>query len=590
MNEPVAILQQNRLLIWVVVLAYMGVISAAGSYYGKYMRTADAYFKAGNLIPWWAAGISMYMSNFTAYTFVAIASLVYMRGLPGLLLETGPALAFALGAIFLAHRWHRLNLTSPPEFLEARFNPATRQTFSILGNLSRFIASGIRLLAMCKFLESVTGIPTEAMIVITALVVVFYTVLGGLWAVIVTDVLQFVILCLAVIPLFIIAVAQIFLEGGLAHFIAAIPEGFASFPNTNPLAAYQGVPVAAGPQWGWLLVFWFAYFFDYNGDWGIIQRMCCTPTERDAKKAIWLSAALSVPHAFLLLGSCFIARVLWGASIADPTNVQEAELIFGRVALKLLPAGLVGVVAAAMFSATMSTLTVAWSVQSTSFVNDIWRRFIRKNANDRELILAGRLAVVVLGLGAMAIALAIAVTETDIFALAQSLVSLVVTPMIVPMIFGILIPFSHRYGAMAALLGTFTFGLLNKFLFHIPFEIEILLSVSICVSILVGSGLFGRDLAYQRQVAAFFARMRTPRKAEVSASEIPSPLRIVGGFMMLIGGLVFLLVFTPQENLDRMVTILAAAVLTMLGLLMRRSPDLRANGAKKVKVETGEER
>jgi len=570
-SEPVAMLEQNRLMVWVVVLAYMGVITAAGSYYAKYMRTADAYFKAGNLVPWWAAGISMYMSNFTAYTFVAIASLVYMRGLPGLLLETGPALAFAIGAIFLAHRWHRLNLTSPPEYLEARFNPATRQTFSILGNLSRFMGSGIRLLAMCKFLESVTGIPTETMIVITALVVMFYTVMGGLWAVIVTDVLQFVILFLAVIPLFIIAVAHIFIEGGIGHFIAAIPEGFASFPNTNPVAAYHGVPVAAAPQWQWLFVFWFAYFFDYNGDWGVIQRMCCTPSEKDARKAIWMSALLSVPHAFLLLGSVFIARVLWGASIADPTNPQEAELIFGRVALRLLPTGLVGVVAAAMFSATMSTLTVAWSVQSTSLVNDIWRRFLRPNASDRELIFMGRLIIVILGLSAMCIALAIALTNTEILALAQSLISLVVTPMIVPMIFGLLIPFSHRYGAIAAMLGTFTFGLLNKFFFHIPFEVEILLSVSICLSILVGSGLFGRDAAYKRQVEAFFARMRTPRQVEVEASEVPSPLRIVGGFMMLIGGLVFLLVFTPQENLDRAVTVLAAVVLTALGLLMRRA-------------------
>jgi SSS family transporter len=571
-------IDQSQVMIWLVVLAYMAVITGAGAYYARYMKTADAYFKAGNRIPWWAAGISMYMSNFTAYTFVAIASLVYMRGMPGLLLETGPALSFALGAVFLAHRWHRLNLTSPPEYLEARFNPATRQAYSLLGNLSRFIASGIRLLAMCKFLESVTGMPTEIMIVVTALVVIFYTVMGGLWAVIVTDVLQFVILFLAVIPMFILSVASIFIEGSWAEFVAAIPQGYASFPNTSLLAAYGGVPIEAGPQWGWLLVFWFSYFFDYNGDWGVIQRMCCTPTERDAKKAIWLSAILSLPHAFLLLGCCFVARVLWGADIADPTNVQEAELIYGRVALRLLPAGLIGIVAAAMFSATMSTLTVAWAVQSTSFVNDVWKRFLRKDASDREMILVGRVSVVVVGLVAMAVALAVAITETDIFGLAQSLISLLVTPMIVPLLFGILIPYSHRYGALMALIGTFSFGMLNKFLFQIPFEREILLSVSICLVILVGSGLLGRDEEYKQRVEAFFDRMRRPRVVEDGVVEVPSPLRVVGAFMLLIGALVLLLTLTSQPLLDRMVTLGASMVLLVIGLMMRRSPALEGKG------------
>ena len=573
-----AVIQESRYMVWAVVLAYMAIITGAGAYYARYMKTADAYFKAGNLIPWWAAGISMYMSNFTAYTFVAIASLVYMRGMPGLLLETGPALAFAVGAIFFAHRWHRLNLTSPPEYLEARFNPATRQAFSLLGNLSRFIASGIRLLAMCKFLESVTGMPTEIMIVVTALVVIFYTVMGGLWAVIVTDVLQFVILLLAVVPMFILSVASIFMDGSWAEFVAAIPEGYASFPNTNPVAAYGGVPLASGPQWQWLLVFWFSYFFDYNGDWGVIQRMCCTPTEKDAKKAIWLSAILSLPHAFLLLGCCFVARILWGADIADPSNVQEAELIYGRTALRLLPAGLIGIVAAAMFSATMSTLNVTWAIQSTSFVNDIWKRFLRKDASDREMIFVGRMTVIVVGLVAGAVALAVAITETDIFGLAQSLISLVVTPMIVPLLFGLLIPYSHKYGALLALGGTFAFGVLNKFALHMPFEQEILTSVAVCLGILVGSGLFGRDPAYRRRVDAFFARMRQPREVEASVVDVPSPLRIVGAFMLLISGLVLLLTFAPQPWLDRMVTLCASLVLAGVGLLMRRAPKL-ANGA-----------
>jgi Na+(H+)/acetate symporter ActP len=106
---------QNQIVMWAVVAVYMVIITLAGGYYSKYMRTADAYFKGNNLIPWWAAGISTYIAHFTAYTFVAIASLVYIDGLSGLLLETGPALVYMTVAVVFARRWHRLNLTARPD-------------------------------------------------------------------------------------------------------------------------------------------------------------------------------------------------------------------------------------------------------------------------------------------------------------------------------------------------------------------------------------------------------------------------------------------------------------------------------------------
>lgn len=567
---PDSLIQDDQGLVWVVIFAYMAIIAGAGSYYARYMRTADAYFKAGNSIPWWAAGISMYMANFTAYTFVGIASMVYMRGMPALLLETGPALAFAVAAIVLAPRWYRLNIASPPEYLEARFNPATRQVFSILGILARLIGNGIRLLAMSKFIESVTGIPTEWMIIITGIVVVFYTVMGGLWAVIITDVLQFVVLMLAVIPMLILSVVAIFADGSWAEFVARIPEGFASFPNTNPEAAYAGVPVAPGAQWGWLVMFWFTYLLDYNGDWGVIQRMCCTPTEKDAKRAAWLAAILSVPHAFLLLGVCFIARVLWAGELADPNVVAESELIYGKIALKLLPAGLTGIVVAAMFSATMSTLNVQWSVQSTSFVNDIWKRFIRKGADDREQIIVGRSAVVVIGGLGTTVALAIALTETDIFGFAQSMVALVVTPLLIPLILGILIPKTHPYGAIAGLITTLLFGISNKAFFGLPFQWEIVISTVVCVATMWGSGvLFPQDAASVERTRLFFERTRKPRVETSVSTEVPPPLGIIGAFLILIAVLVALIALAPQGAADRAVTLGAAVVLAVIGAVMR---------------------
>ncbi|MEK7408234.1 MAG: hypothetical protein AAB225_24450 [Acidobacteriota bacterium] len=559
-------IQQGQTVLWMVVIAYMTIMLLAGSYYARYMRTADAYFKAGNLVPWWAAGISMYMANFTAYTFVGIASLVYVDGLVGILLESGPALAFLVAAVVFSKRWHRLNLTSPPEYLEARFNPFTRRLFSMLGIALTFLGSGIRLYAMCKFVESVTGLPLTATILVAGAVIVIYTMLGGLWAVIVTDVLQFVVLFLAVIPLFVISVAHVFLDASYADFIARIPLGFGSFPHPEH-----------GRTLGWLLAWWLTYLLDYNGDWGVIQRMCCTPTEADARKAALLSMALSIPHAVLLLGPCFIARVLWAGEIADPAVMSQAETVYGRIAVKLLPAGLVGVVAAAMFSATMSTLSVSWSVRSTSFVNDLYVRFMRPQAGDREQILAGRLAVLAMGAVATVVAVVIALTSAGLFALGQALVGFMVIPLVLPLLLGLLLRRTHNWAGLAGLSVCLGFTALSRWGYRLlglsaplTFGQEIVGSTILALLVMLGSGLLTRDPVDAGRVRDFFGRMASPRRVEPSDRGIPPPVTIIGSFVSLIGLLVLALCAMPQASLDRIVTLLAAAALVGIGTAMRR--------------------
>lgn len=561
------LIQNHQLIIWLVIAVYLVIITAAGGYYSKYMRTADAYFRGDNLIPWWAAGISIYMTNFTAYTFVAIASLVYVDGLAGILLETGPALVYLIVAIFFARLWHRLNVTSPPEYLEARFNPLTRQLFSVFGIATTFIASGMRLYAMSKLAEALLGVPLVWTIVLTGVVIVVYTMLGGLWAVIVTDVVQFIVLFLAVVPLFVLAVAAIFTDASWAEFVSRIPDNFAAFPRPE-----------TGRTWGWLAAFWFSYLLDLGGDWGTIQRLGCTPTERDARKGAYLAMALSIPHAVVLLGPCFIARVLWADEIADPTIVSQAETVYGKIALKLLPVGMIGVVIAAMFSATMSTLSVAWSVRGTSFVNDLYVRFWRPNADDREKILLGRLAILVIGGVATTVAVLVALTSSGLFALAQDVIGFVVIPLVLPLLLGLFVRRAQRWSGLAALAACLAFAIFNRNAYALlgrsapfVFETEIIFSTLLAVLVMVGSGFLPRAAADEAREQAFLQRLEAPRPPPALSQSLPSALDVIGSFTLLIGGLVTLLIAFPQSALNRAVMLFAALVLLSSGWWMKRS-------------------
>lgn len=555
------------LLIWIVIATYLILVTAAGSYYSKFMKTSAAYFKAGNAIPWWASGISMYMSNFTAYTFVGIGSLVYIEGMSGLLLESGPALAYLLAALLCARRWHRLNLMAPPEYLEIRFNPATRKVFSVFGISTTFFSSGIRLFAMCKFAEGTMGIPLIPAIVVTGGVIVIYTMMGGLWAVIVTDFVQFVVLMVAATCLLLTCAWVVFADVGLGEFLARIPADYATFPGAN-----------LNHGWGWLLTFWLSYLLDYNGDWGVIQRMCCTPTERDAKKSALLAMSFAVPHAFFLLGPCFIARVLYSQQLGSPADPVAAERAYAGIAALVLPPGLVGVVLAAMFSATMSTLSTTWNVRSASFVSDLYVRFLRPNARDGEQILMGRVAIALLGVIGVVVGILVSRYPEGVFRLSQYLVALIVVPVLSPMLFALFVSRTKRWAALAAMGACLVFAVINKWGFALlgrtaplPFEWEVPLQFTLSVAVLWCASRLPQNALEREQQAEFDRRIAQPRPApEALASDIPPPLGVMGSFVLVIGGLLLALACIPQTLVHRGVTLVSALLLLGIGLTMRR--------------------
>jgi SSS family transporter len=558
----------NQIVLWMVVAAYIAVVTIAGSYYSRFIKTPDDYFKADSAIPWWAAGIAIYKANFTAYTFVAIASLVYVDGLSGLLLETGPVFAFLLAALVFAKRWRRLNVTSPPEYLETRFNPGTRKLFSILGIGTTFIASGTRLYAVCKLVEAITGLPLVWTVVGAGAAMITYTMLGGLCAVVVTDVLQFIILFLAVIPMFVTSIAHVF-AAGWSNFVAHIPAGYSAFPHPEH-----------GRTLGWLLAFWASYLLDYNGDWGVIQLLCSTPNERESRKAALLATGLALPHAFLLLGPCFIARVLWAREIADPNVMAQAEVAYGHIALKLLPAGMIGVVAAAMLAATMSTLSVAWNVRSTSFVNDLYLRFLRPHAGGREQIFVARVAVALIGATAVGIAIWIALASSGLFALAQTLIGFVVIPIVLPMLLGLIVPSARSWAGTASFAACFAFACVNQF-FHgwlglaqpLPFENVVVISMALGCAVMFGSALAPRSAAEAARVGTLYRRMKTPVAPRQGTLEMPAPVGVIGTLSLIVGVLVAILCALPQNAVDRWMTAGSAAVLITLGSWMRRRRD-----------------
>jgi solute:Na+ symporter, SSS family len=243
--------------------------------------------------------------------------------------------------------------------------------------------------------------------------VVIYTMIGGLWAVLMTDVLQFIVLTLAVLFVVPLVLAK---AGGLGAVIESVPPEFFRLVSAD----YTWFFIA-----GWCAI----HFFMIGAEWAFVQRFICVPSARDAQKGAYLFGALYLASPFLWLLPPMIYRTI------DPAaNPEEAYILACK---SVLPAGMIGLMLAAMFSATASMVSSQLNVFAGVLTNDIYRPLRSRQLSERECVWTGRGFTVLLGGILLSLALAIPKlggAEKVII----SITSLLVGPLLAPTLWGLL--------------------------------------------------------------------------------------------------------------------------------------------------------
>jgi Na+/proline symporter len=259
-------------------------------------------------------------------------------------------------------------------------------------------------------------------VVVFAAIIIVYTMIGGLWAVLMTDVLQFIILNLSVVFVVVLTLMQMNDPGSL---IRTAPEGFFS--------------LTAGPKYTWFfLVGWLAiHYFMIGAEWAFVQRNLCVPSASDARKANYLFGGLYLFSPFLWLAPPLLWRlrnpIPAGASNAEITSLSENAYILS--CQSVLPVGMVGLMMAAMFSATASLVSTQLNVFSSVLTNDIFRK-IRPGMDEKQVVRVGRLFTIVLGVLICGIALAIPAlggAERVVVAITE----VMVVPLLAPCLWGL---------------------------------------------------------------------------------------------------------------------------------------------------------
>ncbi len=551
--------------VFAVYLALMGVVGIA---FGWFVRDISGYFKGGGVIPWPVAGISNYMSMFSTFVFVAYAGIAYDHGLVALTVIWCTVPPCIVAATLMADRWRRAELTTPVEYLEIRFGRGARQFFSWTGLMMRTLDNIVRMYAIGIFLATVIPWPLETTIVVSGLIITLYTVIGGLWAVTVLETIQFVVLLLSSVILVPLSLAA---AGGMQGIAEAVPEHLHWFHGP------KGAPL-------WLLAYYLMILLKYNANWAFIQRLYCVRDERSARRVAWLSGML-----FLITPVLFVIPPL-AARVVTP-NLPDHEMAYVAISSKLLPSGLLGMMLAAMFSATMSSLNSEYNIMAGVVTNDIYKRLIAPRASATHLLWAGRLFTVVIGLGITLGALLVGGLG-GAFEANKLFTGILAIPLAIPLLLGlwlrgpnsISLVLTVAGGALLALVLNFwepiqqwlaatgaAIGLPPVTELKAPgWEVATLVTIGVCIAIFLTAGTGRRaDPARAAMVNGFFDRLLAPvaedRKPAVDVRIRARLLMLFGVSFVFVGFLYVIVSLVSIQQTSGMVGTAAGSLCTLCG-------------------------
>lgn len=383
------------IIVYIIAILFIGLWSVR-----KSKMTSDNYFLAGRGLKWVVVGAALFASNISTIHMVGLAASGYNDGLVWGNFEWMAVITLILLGLIFAPFYIKTQIATLPEFLEKRYGPSSRTFLAFMGILAAlFIHMGMSLYAGAVVFEAFFGISVIHSIILISVVTTIYTVIGGLKAVMVTESVQTVILIIGAILVTVFGILALPAHGidTLAAFKAATREGQLSMlHSTSSLKALSETASSTGLTWyAVLLGYPVMGIWYWCTDQTHVQRVLSARSVDDAQKGSLFAGVLKILPVFILVLPGVIGYVLFKDKIGTDANSTYPIMI-----KELLPIGLKGIVAAALMAALMSVLAAALNSSATLVSVDIIKR-LRPKTTDKQQVLYGRIAAVVIMIFAM---------------------------------------------------------------------------------------------------------------------------------------------------------------------------------------------
>lgn len=382
-------LNYSVIIIFFVLLLFMGW------FFSKREKNTDDYFKAGKRVPWWAAGISIIGTGLSALTFMSVPAKAYSTDwVYAFSYFFAPILAPVIVYAYLPF-FRRLNVTTAYEYLELRFNLPVRLISSFTFILFQIGRVSVILLLPSIALSVATGINIFLSITVLGIISTIYTVMGGIEAVVWTDVIQVIILLMGALISLVIIV--FYMDGDFSGmYITAMEDNklhLVDFAFDLTMITF------------WAVIFSLPAGLASVADQATIQRYLTTKDEKNAAKSIWMTAFISpiMGVLFFIIGTALYLFYKEYPLKLTP-GLEQTDATFPLFIVTEIPAGLSGLIIAAIFAAAMSSLDSSIHSSSTAIVTDFYRR-LKKEVTDAQCLRLARVLIAIFGVFGTGLAL-----------------------------------------------------------------------------------------------------------------------------------------------------------------------------------------
>jgi Na+/proline symporter len=568
-----------------IIVIYLVFLASMGWIFRRFTRGSKDYFAGGFRMTWWLLGASSFISNFSCWTFTGAAGIAYTYGFLIFGVYLTDVLGFWLSYAWFAQRFRQLRMVTAMDALRLRFGRFNEQFFTWIGFIRSLGFAAVWLVGLSIILSTAFHFPPVPVILVTGVVVVVIALVGGNWAVAASDFIQLLVLMSITI---VVGVMTLIKVGGISAFLHQIPAD-----HWKVLRPAGSIPY----DWLYMVTALFSAIYDRND----IQRAAKYIPAKDSRHA--RRSALVPLFGYLIMPIFWFIPPLAAFTLAPHLMEQKlmnnpGEASYIAVCLVVLPQGLIGLMIAAMFSATIASMDVALNKNAGFFVKNFYQPLLRRKAGDHELVRAGEISTVVFGVLIIGLAMSVVVgSKISLFDAFLYLNAYLGLPLSIPMFLGMLIKRVPRWAGW----GTSMFGILvTVFLYDfLPtaaghalvapwlgesayqyaitnrFVMTNMVGVPLIMLFFWATKLLYREPAgsvFERDSAEFFKRMETPIdfEKEVGGDNTAAQAGLLGRIAYLYGAFIVALVLIPNTFADRVGIFSCALIPLGVGLGLRR--------------------
>ncbi|WP_300596255.1 sodium:solute symporter [Niabella sp.] len=401
-----------------VILIYLVAMVLVGYLFSRKNKSADQFTTASGRIPGWAVGLSIYATFLSSNTFLGVPGKAFGSNWNAFAFSLSMPLAAWVAAKYFVPFYRNVGEVSAYTNLEKRFGPWARTYAVVCFLLTQIARMGSIFFGLSLTLQALTGFPMQMIMLVTGACIILYTVMGGIEAVIWTEVVQGVLKTLGAILIVYLVISNV--NGGLDTIIK-----IGKAENKFGLGRLNLDFTSSG----FLVVLLYGFFINLNNfgmDQNYVQRYHTASSKKEAARSIWLCVWIYIPASllFFVIGTCLYAYYQLNPELLHAVKLQVAAERIGQGApaaqiaataaqlvpgdygdkvmphfmVTMIPAGLVGLIISAILSAGMSTISSGMNASATVFAEDIYKRYFKKVVNEKQGLRLLHIATVVFGL------------------------------------------------------------------------------------------------------------------------------------------------------------------------------------------------